>query len=256
MDQIDNENLDLSEASESKPKGNDSIKQKIKSRVNLVKNRLRLPVNASIASNGLTDYVNMSMKNPKLSHYGILQKLPGQKRDAVSKINSAIPIPMIVNAPDNQLRRALRDILREQKMALNESSFNPPAMILLKRQAIRLFPDGKRVALYADNKYGLVFPIPYDASGAGFNALNTVSQGPITAAKTAMPGYVNEEVVDDKVIILFATGDELIVEQEVMDKINHVYNSLNEENRQRMSDMILESEESFNKVKEFALSFE
>ena len=241
MDQVDNENLDLSEASESKPKGDSSIKQKIKSRVSLVKNRLRLPVNAAVASNGLTDYVNMSMKNPKLSHYGILQKLPGQKRDAVSQINSAIPIPLLVNAPDNQLRRALRDVLKEDAVELNEA-YTPPAMLLLKRQAIRVFPNGQRIALYIDNKYGLTFPVPFDEAG-GFGNVNTVGN--------AMKGYVNEEMIP----IVFSTGEEIEVEKEVMDKIKEVHDSLNEENRTRLNDMILESEESFNKVKDFALSF-
>ena len=99
-----------------------------------------------------------------------------QKRDAVSQLNSAVPLPLIVNAPEGQLRRALRDIIKEQKEMLNETmTFNPPAMLLLKRQAIRVFPNGQRVALYADNKYGLTFPVPYDVTGKGFNAVNTVS---------------------------------------------------------------------------------
>ena len=38
-----------------------------------------------------------------------------------------------------------------------------------------------------------------------------------------------------------------------MDKIKSVFDSLNEENKQRLSDMVLESPETFNKVKEFAL---
>jgi len=228
------------------------IRQRIRDRVSLVKNRLKLPVSASTAAAGIADYVNVSQKNPKLSHYRILQKLSAQKRDAVSAVNSALPIPMIVNAPDTQLRRALRDTLREEKMNLNEE-FNPPAMLLLKRQAIRLFPNGQRVALYMDNKYGLTFPVPYDTSGAGFGAaLNTVSSGPIGTAKTGGPiaGYVNEEYVP----VLLSTGEEIPVERSVMTKIHEVYESLNEENKQKFSDMLLENEETFNKAKEFALN--
>lgn len=235
-----------------KAKQQPDITRRIKDRVSLVKNRLKLPVNASTAATAISDYVNIAQKNPKLSHYRILQKLSGQKRDAVSTVNSAMPIPMIVNAPDTQLRRALRDALREEKMNLNEE-FNPPAMLLLKRQAIRLFPNGQRVALYMDNKYGLTFPVPYDTSGAGFGAaLNTVSSGPIGAAKTGGPiaGYVNEEYVP----VLLSTGEEISVEKKVLDKIYEVYNSLNEENKQKYSDMLLENTDTFTKAKDFALS--
>jgi len=37
-----------------------------------------------------------------------------------------------------------------------------------------------------------------------------------------------------------------------MEMISKVYDSLNEENKLRLQDMILESEETFNKVKQFA----
>jgi hypothetical protein len=239
MEETATENLELTEA-----KSNGAAKQRIKSRISLVKNRLRLPVNAAVASTAVTDYVNISQKNPRLSHYGILQKMSGPRRDALSAINSAVPVRMIVNAPDTQLRRTIRDILKEQKMELNEQ-FNPPAMLLLKREAIRMFPNGQRVALYVDNKYGLTFPVPYDQSGTGFKSMNTVSPGPLNAQR----GYVNEEVLP----VVFSTGEEINVEKDIMDKIKSVFDSLNEENKQRLSDMVLESPETFNKVKEFAL---
>lgn len=240
--------MDLSEAP--------NLKERIKNRVSTIKTRLKLPVNTSTAASAISDYVNISQKNPKLSHFNILRKLPPQKRDDLSKINSAVPIPVIVNAPDGQLNRVIRDSLREQKMELNEE-FNPPAMLLLKRQAIRLFPNGQRVALYMDNKYGLTFPVPYDTSGAGFGtgtALNTVSAGPIGAAKTSGPiaGYVNEEYVP----VLLSTGEEISVTKNELNKINEVYHSLNEENKEKFYDMLLENTETFNKAKEFALSIE
>lgn len=239
MDLENNNNSVLNEAA----KGSNS-KQKIRSRVALVKSRLRLPVNASLATSAVSDYIDTASKNPRLSHYRILQKMSGQKRDAVSVINSAVPISMIVNAPEGQLRRTLRDMVKEEKEMLNEQ-FNPPAMLLLKRQAIRMFPNGQRVALYVDNQFGLTFPVPYDQSGAGFKAMNSVSPGPINAQQ----GYVNEGTVP----VIFATGEEILVEKTVMDKIKSVFESLNDENKQRLSDMVLESEETFNKVKEFAL---
>jgi hypothetical protein len=116
MEEMATENLELTEA-----KSNGAAKQRIKSRISLVKNRLRLPVNAAVASTAVTDYVNISQKNPRLSHYGILQKMSGPKRDALSAINSAVPVRMIVNAPDTQLRRTIR-IKRTVQSSCNASS--------------------------------------------------------------------------------------------------------------------------------------
>jgi hypothetical protein len=223
------------------------VQRKIRNRISFIKNRLKLPINASVAATALNDYVSKAKKSPNLTHYRILQSMSTQKRDTVSKLNSAVPLNLIVNAPEGQLRRALRDIIKEQKETLNEAMvFNPPAMLLLKRQAIRVFPNGQRVALYADNKYGLSFPVPYDITGKGFNMVNTVGSGPINS----LPGYVGEETLP----VLFATGEEILVEEKTMEKIKDVYGKLSDQNKQILSDMILESEESFNVVKNFALS--
>lgn len=238
MSSEDNDNLDLNEAAKAT-----NLKQHIRSRISLVKNRLKLPVNASVAADAVSDYVEVSQKNPRLSHFRILQKMSGQKRDAVSAINSAVPIPMMVNAPEGQLRRALRDMVKEETEMLSEQ-FNPPAMLLLKREAIRMFPNGQRVALYRDNKYGLTFPVPYDQAG-GFGPMTTMG-GPVNAQK----GYVNEEYVP----IIFATGEEIQVEKSTLARIAEVYSLLNDENKEKLQDMILESEETFTKVKQFVES--
>ena len=134
--------------------------------------------------------------------------------------------------------------MKEEPEQLNEQ-FNPPAMLVLKRQAIRVFPNGQRVVMYSDNKYGLTFPVPYDYD-RGFGVVNTSGT---MQNQPAAKGYVNEEFVP----VLFATGEEIQVEKETMDKIAQVYNSLNEENRERLKDMVLENQETFDKVKQFAL---
>lgn len=242
MSEKESNNLELNEAAAPK-KAN--IQQHIRSRVSLVKNRLKLPVSASLAASAVKDYVDVLQKNPKTSHYRILQKLNSQKRDAISQINSAVPIPTMLNASEGQLRRVLRDIVKEEKEMISEAAFVPPPVLMLQRQAIRMFPNGQRIALYTDNKYGLTFPVPYDQSGAGFGAVSTMGSGPINSVK----GYVNEELVP----VIFATGEEIQVEKSTMEKITEVYNSLNEENKVKLNDMILESKESFDKVKQFAL---
>lgn len=39
---------------------------------------------------------------------------------------------------------------------------DPPPVITLKRAGIRIFPDGRRVALYNNAQLGLLFSVPYD----------------------------------------------------------------------------------------------
>ena len=40
-----------------------------------------------------------------------------------------------------------------------------PAMLVLKRTAIRVFPDGRKVALYFADKINTYIPVPYDSIG-------------------------------------------------------------------------------------------
>lgn len=38
---------------------------------------------------------------------------------------------------------------------------SPAPMLVLQRRGIRIFPDGRKVALYTNQKYNLTFTIPY-----------------------------------------------------------------------------------------------
>lgn len=40
----------------------------------------------------------------------------------------------------------------------------PAPMLVLRRRGIRVFPDGRKVALYTNDKYNLVFTVPYGTS--------------------------------------------------------------------------------------------
>lgn len=48
---------------------------------------------------------------------------------------------------------------------LNEASMSteviPAPMLVLRRRGVRIFPDGRKVALYTNDKYNLVFTVPY-----------------------------------------------------------------------------------------------
>lgn len=40
----------------------------------------------------------------------------------------------------------------------------PAPMLVLRRRGIRIFPDGRKVALYTNDKYNLVFTVPYGSN--------------------------------------------------------------------------------------------
>lgn len=54
---------------------------------------------------------------------------------------------------------------KEFRNQLNESSMAneviPAPMLVLRRRGVRIFPDGRKVALYTNDKYNMVFTVPY-----------------------------------------------------------------------------------------------
>jgi hypothetical protein len=50
----------------------------------------------------------------------------------------------------------------------------PNMILVLKRRGIRIFPDGRKVALYVNDKYNLVFTVPFGDVGAEASVLTGV----------------------------------------------------------------------------------
>ena len=53
---------------------------------------------------------------------------------------------------------SFKDFLTEDK----EKKFDPPNILIMRRQSIRQFPGGKKVALYKIDKLDKVVTIPYN----------------------------------------------------------------------------------------------
>jgi hypothetical protein len=107
--------------------------------------------------------------------------------------------------------------LDEQKHA--NKNEDPPYVLVLKRQNVRLFPNNIKVALYYSDKIDKHFSVPY---GSGIDA-------PIQSEETII---ISEE-------------------QKLVSNILRVFCELSEENQVKMIDMVLGDVDSYNKVKEF-----
>lgn len=55
--------------------------------------------------------------------------------------------------------KSLRNKINEAGAISKETL--PPMLLVLKRRGMRIFPDGRRVALYFNDKYNMVFTVPY-----------------------------------------------------------------------------------------------
>lgn len=119
--------------------------------------------------------------------------------------------------------------LKEEEIILDEAlARDPPFVLILKRQAIRLYPNGMKVVVYHNEKLNKDFVIPFTADQAGM----------IQAEET----------------IVLDTGEEVFVDDETMTAFKTVCESLTPENEAKFIDLLHSSYENFEQAKSFAFS--
>jgi hypothetical protein len=66
---------------------------------------------------------------------------------------------------------------KQLRESIKGDEMNPPPMLVLRRRGYRLFPDGRRVALYTNDQYKLVFTIPYEDKNkkTDYTTINSVN---------------------------------------------------------------------------------
>ena len=110
-------------------------------------------------------------------------------------------------------------------------SKEPPPVLLLRRKAIRMYPDDTRIALYYSQKLDRHFSIPYGPK---------IDENPIQAEGNVM------HLEDGNVIELT---------EEMTQLISETYDSLSENNKNKFLEKLTESIESFEKVYEFCQQY-
>jgi hypothetical protein len=137
--------------------------------------------------------------------------------------------------------------LHEQK---RDKMKDPPFVLMLKRKAIRLYPNNTKIALYYNQKLNKYFSVPY---GSKIDA-------PLQAEETE---YFEESVMDQlhKIVsnkqsntVKFANGQTRKVDHYTASAITQVHKSVNDENKKKLSDMVHKSPAHLSKVSEFAFS--
>ncbi len=126
--------------------------------------QLNALVRAGLMKSNELPTLKMAMR--KHAQVGDVAKLPKNQRDALMKYNSSLSQAALGSVQSFQaLRKNIQNSFeitdKNQLCEALQDEVQPPPMLVLRRQGIRIFPDGKRVALYTNDKLGLTFTIPY-----------------------------------------------------------------------------------------------
>lgn len=210
------------------------------------------------------DLPGLKIAFARLRQAGDIAKLPKNHRDVIQKYNAALNSAAFGS---NASRMALVRNLQKEEVELEapeqvlEQLADPPAIMVLKRKGIRMFPDGKRVALYSNDKLGLTFTVPYvPGSDKGMNVSFGVSEEVIEEQEDLLENiehvikYASEEnPKNTSKHFKFSDGSKVKVAHGVARAMHMVHQSLNDDNKKKFADM-LNAPESFNKAANFALS--
>jgi hypothetical protein len=199
---------------------------------------------------------------------GDIAKLPKQHRDVLTKYYDATSSAAIGSQQAFQaVRKNLmqhneiegEEVLTEAIAGFKDEN-NPPMVIVLQRKGIRIFPDGKKVAMYNNKQLGLVITIPYAGTGnspgeiiPGTNVQMEEVEG-IMESLDQVAAYAQEE--QPKAMakhMKFADGSKLKVSHGAAKAIHMVHGALNDENKKKFADMLTHPK-GFEKAAHFALS--
>jgi len=145
-------------------------------------------------------------------------------------------------------KQAVREELNEVSLAAtSDVPFipDPPAVLVIKRRAVRLYPDGTRVALYYSDKLKRYFTVPYATMSAGVSAIQAEN-------------FINElrsssKLTEDTTLEL-QDGSQVELDALMVNRIVYAYDGLEEENKEKFIELLTSSEESFDKAYEFCRS--
>jgi hypothetical protein len=151
-----------------------------------------------------------------------------------------------------QARRAVKeDVDAIESETLNESgdTKDTPYILLLKRKAIRIYPDGTKVALYHNKQLDKYFSVPY---GPGVDAAIQAEETELEEAVDAIGQLQKIKDSHSHGTVNHKDGTASKVDVQTAHAILTVHKNLNDENKKKFSDMVARSSHHLQKAADFS----
>lgn len=126
---------------------------------------------------------------------------------------------------------------------------DPPFVLVLKRRAIRMYPDKTKVALYYSKTLDKYFSVPYGGP------MGAVVQAEETQIEEAVMDQLHKIVADKQAqTVKFGNGQTRKVDHFTASAITQVHKALNDDNKKKFADMVHKSPAHLAKASDFAFS--
>ena len=142
------------------------------------------------------------------------------------------------------------DAIKEEVIQLDESK-EPPFVLVLKRKAIRLYPDGTKIALYYNDRLKRIFTVPYDT----LDNISVQAQEEVEQVEEAVDAIGQLQKIKDTHqhgTVNHKDGSASKVDAQTAHAVLTVHKSLNDVNKKKFSDMVARSSHHMQKAAEFS----
>ena len=156
---------------------------------------------------------------------------------------------------DKTIFQKARQTVKEEQEFIEESSRETdklPAVLILKRKSIRLFPNNVKVAIYHSDKLDRSFALPMtDLS------MSSVTEE-VVAAGSIEGGVIKtlREIIKGKAanVVQFKDGKKMKVDMYSAKAILLVYDAVDPQNKTKIDQLLNKDKHGFMKVTDFAFS--
>ena len=160
----------------------------------------------------------------------------------------------VINQNQQIYSRVRQAVKQEEISEAYARPADPPPIILLRRKAIRVYPDGKKVALYYADKLNKYISIPYeDIYRDRDSNIPTVSEEYLTEGGGGVLSVIRDIVQNKQAeTVRFDDNSSMKVDLLTAQAIMNIYDAVNEGNKEKLDKMINKDKNNFFKVASFA----
>jgi len=140
-----------------------------------------------------------------------------------------------------------------QIVDINESlsKIEPPFVLVLKRKAIRLFPNDTRIALYYSDKINKYFSVPYSTDK---NIDAPVQAESVELEESVMKQLHKIVAGKQKQTVKFGNGQTKSIDHFTASAITQLHGAVNDDNKKKLEAMVHKSPAHLAKAANFAFS--
>lgn len=156
---------------------------------------------------------------------------------------------------NQQIYSRVRQALRKEEISeAYARPADPPPIILLRRKAIRVYPDGKKVALYYADRLNKYISIPYeDIYRDRDSNIPTVSEEVLMEGGGGVISILRDIVQNKQAeTVRFDDNDSMKIDLITAQAIMNVYDAVNPGNKEKLDKMINKDKNNFFKVAAFS----